>query len=168
MKSYRIVGVILVSVLCSHGELLYASGAKNDENLEALIETILMHRASGDFASSIVKTAMEKHKPNLNEKEFEYFKKEVEKIIDLRLRAPGGYMDQLKRIYSEFYTEEEIEEALAFFRTGTGAKYIESEKYISEEISNSSPIWTEVILKDIDGEVEKALESSRRPSVNQR
>ena len=86
---------------------------------------------------------------------------EIAKDIDEVLKVLGPELDQQRqqayliasRAYARLLTEAEIKDAIAFFRSPSGAKYIRIQPQLTDALVNSITAWTQLAAEYIQTRV---------------
>jgi len=104
---------------------------------ELLVQTGQSAKDTGKLFSNVfieqMTTALKQAKPNIDPKAFDVIEQEVKLIIDEALLKDNIMADILYPIYSSRFSEEELKELIAFYKTPLGKKLLQNMPAITQE-----------------------------------
>ena len=104
---------------------------------ELLVQTGQSAKDTGKLFSNVfieqMTTALKQAKPNIDPKAFDVIEQEVKLIIDEALLNDNIMADILYPIYSSRFSEEELKELIAFYKTPLGKQLLQNMPAITQE-----------------------------------
>lgn len=147
---------VLLSFFLLFGILIFSQSKK--EKIKELIALSGAFNMSEEVKNQFL-FEFKKRYPHVPESEW--------KQISTKINA-NELINQNIEIYEKYFSENEIDDLLKFYRTDLGKKLIKNSIGISNEIRDNSVKWVEKITKDINMNLEKDgyLQSPPPPQMN--
>lgn len=151
---------LLLLMLCplhSHADELTAQ--KRDD-IKKLMVTTGGTKVAIQFAGAISQNlakALKAARPDIPERVFTVINGELITLLEERMNAPGGMVDQMIPVYDKYFTHPEIRELLAFYQTNIGRKAIDVLPKIVGESMAIGQTWGQSLGPEINRRVEAIL-----------
>ena len=85
-------------------------------------------------------------------------KKSVEGVSETLSKRKENLREEINRIYTDFFTEDELKELLAFYTSPIGQKFLDSDAARSQRVSEATLAWGDLMSEEIVGLVRKDLQ----------
>ncbi|MBU2934200.1 DUF2059 domain-containing protein [Vibrio cyclitrophicus] len=164
IKRVTMSKVIYVCVLF-FSSIIYASEQPlTEEKYNNIIKLIEMTgsidlglQMSQTMTSQLV-VIVSKNNPDIPKEKFEIIERTVNSVVEEQLRGKNGFFKMMTPIYHKYYTNQEIEELIAFYETSLGKKSIKIMPNIVQESFSIGQAWGKRVAPIAIKEVKKQFE----------
>lgn len=156
----KIIVVFLLSSLIGPVSMADELTTAKYNDLKLLIKVSGGANATSQFMSETLKLVFQTIKasnPAIPDRALVVMEREVTEVMQERISAPGGMMDQLILVYDKYLTHQEIRELLAFHQSPIGKKINLLQPKLSSEGMMVGRRWGESLLPEIDKRMTAAL-----------
>ncbi len=156
--------VLISAVLISFTLQSFAQDSEVSEGLETALSQLLVESgalAMGEqmselFVSQMAQGLRQSH-PDLPPAAFEVIREETIAVINEELDR-GSFQAMLIPIYAQFYTLEEVQELLAFYRSPIGRKTVEVLPALGRDSAQAGERWGMLVAPTIGARITRRLQ----------
>ena len=149
----RIVALLVaVSGLLPAAAFAQAPGAERRAQIRELIYMTGGDKIAIQFANAVTQDLMAtltKARPDIPPRVFQVVQQEMITLFQENLDSPGGMIDRVVPIYAKHFTQGEINELIAFYRTPIGRKTIQALPAVMGESMQAGRAWGESLGPEI-------------------
>ena len=130
-------------------------------DIERLLELTNSTGIAKQFASAISQQmfqALKAAKPEIPDRALAIMDEELMALLSEQMSAPGGLTDQVVPIYDRYFTHQEIQELLAFYRTPLGQKTIAVLPQVVNDSILAGQRWAQSLAPEMQKRVTEALQ----------
>jgi hypothetical protein len=155
MKAFYIAVTLVLSV---------ATLARADDPKEADIRQLIAFTGGANLGvqmaagmSNAFFTAIKKANPQFPDRAAEVITAELTGFMREKMEGPDGLIAQIIPIYAQTYTQDEIRQLLAFYRTPLGIKMIQTAPQLAQESMKVGQAWGQAQLPQMQARIQAAL-----------
>jgi|WetSurMetagenome_2_1015567.scaffolds.fasta_scaffold386444_2 uncharacterized protein len=126
-------------VICEFTLSAYTQTSIKDEKIRQMLDLTGSGKLGAQIAQNVISSFREKY-TYVDQN----FWNELEKEI-----KPGDLINSVIPIYAKYYTEEDINQIIAFYNSPTGKKMIESTPLILQESMTTGKNWSQQVSEKI-------------------